>query len=235
MFFSGAAIFSQGSQKVIGDQLCNISLLLPTLFAGNGSDADQIKILKLNLLLKKRTLAEIFAKPEKIIHHYLVDLGFSEAIITKFFNPFFSGKFLEDKLETLSRMFEFMYTMFGEELATLPKSGIEAILKQLQNSIKQTTFLFTNTVKVVAENKITLMDGTELESHFTIIATKASGLLKDNQMRETDWKSCDTLYFETNKRTIAKPLIGSIVDPETLINNIFYHTSLKTNSAGAKE
>ena len=64
-FLPGAAIFNQGSQKIIGDPLRNISLLLPTLFSGIGSVSDKVKVLKLNLLLKKTTLTEIFAKQEK--------------------------------------------------------------------------------------------------------------------------------------------------------------------------
>jgi protoporphyrinogen oxidase len=234
-FLPGAAIFNQGSQKIIGDPLRNISLLLPTLFSGIGSVSDKVKVLKLNLLLKKTTLTEIFAKPEKSTYNYLVDFGFSEEMISKFFKPFFSGIFLEDKLATSSRMFEFVYKMFGEGSAVLPKSGIEAIPQQLKNNLKQTTFMFNTKVRAVADNKITLTDDTELESHYTIIATEASGLLKENQLQQTKWKSCDTLYFETTKRTITKPLIGLVADSNALINNIFYHTGLKTNSAGDQE
>jgi phytoene dehydrogenase-like protein len=64
-FLPGATIFSSGSKKTIGDPLRNISLLFPTLFSGIGTFSDKLKILKLNSLLKKTTLAEIFAKAEK--------------------------------------------------------------------------------------------------------------------------------------------------------------------------
>jgi len=234
-FLSGAAIFNNGSRKILGDPLRNISLLIPTLFSGIGSIADKLKILKLNLLLKNTSLEEIFEKPEKTTLHYLQDFGFSEAIIVKFFKPFFSGIFLEDQLETSSRMFEFVYKMFGEGFATVPKAGIEAIPKQLKNNLKRTNFLFNTKVKTVEENVITLSDGTKFESHYTIIATEASALLNHNQVKSTAWKSCETFYFETSIRTIRKPLIGLLAGENTLINNIFYHTSLETDLAGAKE
>jgi protoporphyrinogen oxidase len=235
LFLPGAAIFKNGKQQVIGDPLRAISLLVPTLFSNVGTIADKIKVLKLNLLLKKTSLDQIFAKPEKTTYRYLTDFGFSEKMISEFFQPFFSGIFLENKLETSSRMFEFVYKMFGEGNAALPKAGIEAIPQQLKNNLKDTTFLMNSKVKSVTDKEIFLEDGTILESHFTIIATEATPFLKEKPMQSKLWKSCDTLYFETEKRTIHQPLIGLIADTNTLINNVFYHTRLQSISVGSKE
>jgi protoporphyrinogen oxidase len=234
-FLPGAAIFSDGNQKTIGDPLRNISLFFPTLFSGIGKFSDKLKILKLNSLLKKTTLAEIFAKSEKTTLQYLIDFGFSEEIIFKFFKPFFSGIFLEPELETSSRMFEFVYKMFGEGFATLPKGGIEAIPKQLKSNLKHSKFQFNTNVKSVEDGKIILDNGTELESDFTIIATESSKLVGNLKKKETKWKSCDTLYFETNTMTIRKPIIGLIAESNALINNIFYHSSILSKSTGRKQ
>ena len=234
-FLPGATIFNKGKQKTIGDPLRAISLLLPTLFSGIGTISDKFKILKLNTLLKQSTMAEIFAKPEKTTNQYLVDFGFSDEMISKFFKPFFTGIFLEPNLETSSRMFEFVYKMFGEGNATIPKVGIEAIPMQLKAGLKQTEFLFNTKVKSVEEGKIILSDETILESHYTILATDASPLVSKLRNQEVLWKSCDTLYFETDKRAIDNPLVGLIADKEALVNNILYHTSVATKTAGAKE
>ncbi|MGK0379476.1 NAD(P)/FAD-dependent oxidoreductase [Patiriisocius sp. Uisw_017] len=234
-FLPGATIFNNGGNKTIGDPLRNLSLLIPTLFSGIGTFSDKVKILKLNALLKKTTLSEIFAKTEKTTIQYLVDFGFSTEMISKFFKPFFSGIFLEPKLETSSRMFEFVYKMFGEGFAALPKAGIEAIPKQLQEHLKKTTIKFNTKVKAVENGKILLANGTKLESHFTIIATAPSALISNLKNQETQWKSCDTLYFEIETRTIEKPLIGLITNEDALVNNIFYHTSIKSQSKGNKE
>jgi protoporphyrinogen oxidase len=234
-FLPGAAIFSDGNQKTIGDPLRNISLFFPTLFSGIGKFSDKLKILKLNSLLKKTTLAEIFAKSEKTTLQYLINFGFSEEIIFKFFKPFFSGIFLEPELETSSRMFEFVYKMFGEGFATLPKGGIEAIPKQLKSNLKYSKFQFNTKVKSVEDGKIILDNGTELESDFTIIATESSKLVGNLKKKETKWKSCDTLYFETNTMTIRKPIIGLIAESNALINNIFYHSSILSKSTGRKQ
>ncbi|MEZ8002621.1 MAG: FAD-dependent oxidoreductase [Patiriisocius sp.] len=234
-FLPGSAIFKNGKQKIIGDPLRNLSLLLPTLFSGIGTVNDKLKILALNRRLKKKSIQNIFAEKEQTTHAYLENIGFSEAIITDFFTPFFSGIFLENKLETSSRMFEFVYKMFGEGNAALPKDGIQAIPKQLFEKLKSTTIIFNTKVKSVENGSIKLESGETLKSNFTIIATQASGLVSNLKNQATLWKSCDTLYFEVAKREIKKPLIGLIAAHNALINNIFYHTSLQTSATATKE
>ena len=234
-FLPGSAIFKNGKQKIIGDPLRNLSLLLPTLFSGIGTVNDKLKILALNRRLKKKSIQNIFAEKEQTTRVYLENIGFSEAIITNFFTPFFSGIFLENKLDTSSRMFEFVYKMFGEGNAALPKDGIQAIPKQLFEKLKSTTFVFNTKVKSVENGSIKLESGETLKSNFTIIATQASGLVSNLKNQATLWKSCDTLYFEVAKREIKKPLIGLIAMHNALINNIFYHTSLQTSATATKE
>ena len=234
-FLPGSAIFKNGKQKIIGDPLRNLSLLLPTLFSGIGTVNDKLKILALNRRLKKKSIQNIFAEKEQTTLAYLENIGFSETIITDFFIPFFSGIFLENKLDTSSRMFEFVYKMFGEGNAALPKDGIQAIPKQLFEKLKSTTIIFNTKVKSVENGSIKLESGETLKSNFTIIATQASGLVSNLKNQATLWKSCDTLYFEVAKREIKKPLIGLIAMHNALINNIFYHTSLQTSATALKE
>ena len=234
-FLPGSAIFKNGKQKIIGDPLRNLSLLLPTLFSGIGTVNDKLKILALNRRLKKKSIQNIFAEKEQTTLAYLENIGFSETIITDFFIPFFSGIFLENKLDTSSRMFEFVYKMFGQGNAALPKDGIQAIPKQLFEKLKSTTIIFNTKVKSVENGSIKLESGEAIKSNFTIIATQASGLVSNLKNQATLWKSCDTLYFEVAKREIKKPLIGLIAMHNALINNIFYHTSLQTCATATKE
>ena len=234
-FLPGASIFKNGKQEVIGDPLRDATLLFSTLFANIGTVADKLKILKLNTSLKKKSIDEIFSDEEQATFSYLTDLGFSSEIIDDFFTPFFSGIFLENKLETSSRMFEFVYKMFGEGNAALPKGGIEEIPKQLLHQLKNTVIKYNTSVSSIGDSKILLADRQEIESDFIIVATEASNLIQNLKNQAIEWQSCDTLYFETENRTIKKPLIGLIPDQGTIINNIFYHTSLKTAINAGKE
>jgi phytoene dehydrogenase-like protein len=147
-FLPGAAIFKKSKASIIGDPLRDISLLFPTLFSGIGSVKDKLKVLKLNHYLKKKSLEEIFNSKSQTTKSYLMDYGFSDEMIKQFFKPFFSGIFLETELETSSRMFEFVYKMFGEGDAAIPKAGIEAIPKQLCQNLKHSTFKFNTKVLI---------------------------------------------------------------------------------------
>lgn len=231
-FQPGAVIFKNGKQQIIGDAFRDISLLWDTVTANVATIGDKLKILKLNNELKKSSLEAIFKRKEQTTLQYLQDFGFSSKVIEQFFRPFFAGIFLEPHLNTSSRMFEYVYKMFGEGLAVLPKSGIAAIPQQLKSQLKHTQFLFNTKVKEVTDSTLVLENGTVLKTHFTIIATNASALIANLNNQETQWKRCDTLYFEVETRTIQKPIIGLIADKNALINNLFFHHSLAMTHKG---
>jgi len=230
----GALLFNNGKAQVIGDPLRNFSFLIPTLFASVGSFSDKLKIFKLNQLLKKKSIADIFKTEEKSTLVYLKDIGFSDRIIQQFFKPFFTGIFLETELATSSRMFEFVYKMFGEGMAVIPKGGIQEIPNQLKANLKKTSFQFNTRVKELSQSDIVLEDGTKIKSQFTIVATEASHLISNLKNQEVQWKSCDTLYFQTTSRTYKEAIIGLIPEETALINNIFYPTSVDNNNENGK-
>ena len=234
-FLPGAQIFHNGGATVIGDAFRKFTFLFPTIFSTAGSFGDKLKVLKLNKQLKKKTLEAIFSEEERTTLQYLQDFGFSKKMITRFFKPFFTGIFLETELNTSSRMFEFVYKMFGEGLAALPKAGIEAIPQQLAKNLTSTSFEFNTKVAKVEENKVHLDSGITLEFDYIVVATEPSRLISNMSNQETEWKSCQALYFEAPDRFISKPLIGLVADEGSLVNNIFYHNSVKTASKGKKE
>jgi len=233
-FVPGATIFSNAKAQTIGDPLRDLSLLFSTLIASVGTISDKLNILKLNNALDKKPLSEIFSSEEISTLRYLESKGFSASIISKFFKPFFSGIFLEPDLETSSRMFEFVYKMFGNGHAVLPKSGIEAIPRQIKSQLKRTKFVFNTKIKTINAHHIITEKGEKIESDFCIVATNTVGLIPDVNQKYS-WKSCDNLYFTTKTRNIKKPIIGLIADEDAFINNIFFHTSLKTEKRGAEE
>ena len=231
----GAVIFNNGKQQIIGDPLRDISTLFSTLFSGIGTLSDKFKIFQLNLKLKNKSIEAIFSSDEISTKAYLQEFGFSSQIIAQFFTPFFTGIFLENELTTSSRMFEFVFKMFGEGLAVLPKGGMEEISKQLVANLSNTTFQYNTQVSSVSDDEIVLHTGEKLVSTATIIATDASKLVRDAPSKNLIWKSCQTLYFTANKRVIEKPMIGLVSKKDSLINNIFYHTSVATNSNNTEE
>lgn len=229
----GAVIYKNGKTTLIGDPLRDFSLLVPTLLADVGSIKDKLAIFKLNLELKNKSIEAIFDAEQVTTLQYLRNKGFSERIIQNFFKPFFSGIFLETELRTSSAMFEFTYKMFGEGLAVIPKDGIQAIPNQLQAQLTKTICKFNTKVKIVEEKRIILTDGSVITSDIIIIATDPSKLV--DLEKPIIWKSCDNLYFEVEQNTLKRPIIGLLADPDALINNIFYTTSIANNNKSKAE
>jgi hypothetical protein len=178
---------------------------------------------------------EIFRGEEMTTADFLAGRGFSKKLIRHFFQPFFTGIFLETELRTSSRMFRFVFKMFGSGYASIPRSGMGALPKQLVSKLKKTTLYYNTPVAEVCEGKITLKDGREIASDLILVATDPRDLLKEQPMGTIDWHSCDNLYFEVGRRTIHKPIIGLVADTDRLINNIFYPTSIATEKKGEKE
>lgn len=218
---SGSQIYVDGKRFLIGDALRNIRLLAPTLLADIGSLTDKVKVLALSRRLKKKSLGAIFDSPETSTLEYLRSQGFSEKIIDRFFRPFFSGIFLEPELRTSSRMFEFVYKMFGEGYATIPEQGIGAISKQLKKKLKTTQFQFGQEVKQVTNERITLGNGQELIHNGVIITANASALVSNMNDQAIQWKSCTCLYFEVERTNIPEGTIALVADKGKLSNNLY--------------
>ena len=225
---SGALIYANGTSYRIGDPLRNWKVLLPTLLADIGSIQDKMKILQLNSRLKRKSLEEIFQSPEMTTQEYLVEFGFSSKIIDRFFKPFFAGIFLEPNLSTSSRMFEFVYKMFGEGYACIPQLGIGEISQQLKNKLQHTEFIFNCAVEKVTNEHILLRSGEKKTHQGVIIASNASALLDGLKDQEIDWKGCLCVYFEVDKTNIPNKTIALLAEPDHCTNNFYAYPDAQT-------
>ncbi|HCP40604.1 MAG TPA: oxidoreductase [Cryomorphaceae bacterium] len=221
---SGAQVYVDGRRYVIGDPLRDLKMLVPTITAKIGSIGDKIKVLRLNAQMKRKTIDEIFESDEMTTLEYLKNFGFSDVIIDRFFRPFFAGVFLEPELRTSSRMFEFVYKMFGQGYATIPSAGIGAISEQLKNKLSTTEFRFGAEVNKITSDKIALKTGKKIDHSGVIVTANASSLISNMRDQGTDWKSCMSLYFEIGNSNLPEETIGLIADPEKLVNNIYGYT-----------
>lgn len=225
---SGALIYVNDKAYRIGDPLRNWKVLLPTLFSDIGSIGDKIKVLKLNNRLKHKSIHEIFESRETTTLQYLVEFGFSSKIIERFFKPFFAGIFLESRLRTSSRMFEFVYKMFGEGYATIPKLGIGEISNQLKNKLHNTEFIFNSEVKEITNDKILMGSGEKIPHNGVIVATNSTSIIHSHNSPDMKWKACMCLYFEVDQTNIPISTIALISDDGNYANNLYAYTDAKT-------
>ena len=227
---SGALIYVNDKTYRIGDPMRNWKMLFPTVFSDIGSISDKLKVLKLNNRLKRKSIPEIFESRETTTLQYLIEFGFSPKIIERFFKPFFAGIFLESNIQTSSRMFEFVYKMFGEGYATIPKLGIGEISNQLKNKLHNTEFMFNCEVKDITYDKIFMVSGENLPHDGVIIATNTTSIIRSHKVSDMKWKACMCLYFEVDQTNIPANTIALIADSGNYANNLYAYTDAKTGN-----
>tara|TARA_B110000046_G_scaffold57595_2_gene64355 strand:- start:28910 stop:30151 length:1242 start_codon:yes stop_codon:yes gene_type:complete len=229
-FWPGSVIFENKKATKFGDPIRNFNLLFPTIFSQHATLSDKLKVFRLSMELKRQSLDDIFKKRETTTMEYLQERGFSAVIIHDFFQPFFSGIFLETELNTSSRMFEFVFKMFAEGQASVPKKGIEAIPKQLASKLKNSTFHFNVAVTNVDTTGITIEGLPKVKSDCTIVATEADELIRNLRNQNLDWKACNCFYFKAQNKVIHEKLIG-LIPGKHHINNLHYVNSLTGSSS----
>jgi protoporphyrinogen oxidase len=215
-FSPGAVCFADTESFTVKDVRRNKLSAFNMLFSPVGTLADKLKLGKLIKTLEAQTVAEIFTKPEMSTAEYLKKAGFSKKIIARFFLPFFSGIFLENKLETSSRMFEFVMKTFSAGDISIPAKGMEEIPKQLKSKLRHTQFRFHTAVKSVKAGKISLSNGEEME-HANIIVTVPNLVKQDKH--KVEWHATATYYFKAPKSILHSNILALNYKKGKLVNN----------------
>ncbi|MCH7399159.1 FAD-dependent oxidoreductase [Belliella sp. DSM 107340] len=225
-FDPGAIILNPGNSFTIQDPMRQPTAILGMAFSPVGTLFDKLKIFKLNRELKKKTIDEIFESQNISTISYLKEYGFSDKIIENFFKPFFKGIFLENELSTSSRMFQFVFKMFGEGFAAIPEGGMKMISEQLKEKLQQTDLRLNTAVKKIEGHQVVLENGEILQADKIIIASRPDKILAQMQGQLKPYRSVYNMYFSLEKSFLARPIIGLIPDDKFLINNLVFMTDL---------
>ena len=216
-FKPGAKVFSSGKSYCIGNPLQDLSLAWPTLKYPWATLSDKWKLARLTRQLVGTDLNEIFSRPERSTEDYLINKGFSSSIIRSFFRPFFGGIFLEKKLTTSSRMFEFVLKMFSSGYAAVPANGIQQMANQLARQIPSDSIHLGQKVTHKEPQNISLDDGTKLEASAVLCAHAHP------ESSPQKWNRCMNIYFSSSDAQIIKdPMIGLIADEKSPVTNFHY-------------
>jgi len=219
-FDPGALILNKNGSNIIGDPIRQPSSLIGTLLSSAGTISDKVRMLLLKLKLARKSIHEIFSEKENTTITYLNNFGFSERIISQFFKPFMTGIFLENKLSTSSRMFEFVFKMFGEGDAAIPAKGMGMIPLQLAQDLSPNEIVFNEFVSLIEGNQVKTSSGSIYQASYILIATDQLHLPTPHQRLKTSYHSVCNMYFTAEKKPFEMPLIALNAIPGSLVNNI---------------
>jgi len=234
-FFPGALIRYNDKTHVFADPFRKPTVAMAGFFAPILTMADRLKILAIRNRTRRLSIEQIFEQKEQTTLDYLREWNFSEKMIHSFFKPFFGGIFLEDELQTSSRMFEFVFKMFSKGYAALPAEGIEAIPKQLAARLIENSLELNTKVVGVKPNEVLLENGETIHTRAILIATQAESITQmlDYQLIKLESNSVKCLYFSTDRPPFTRPFIMLNGENTGYINNICVPSIVNPNYAPA--
>lgn len=219
-FNPGALILTEKGISQVGDPLRQFSTLFTTLLSPAGTLADKFKMLSLKLKLSKKSVDHIFGAPETTTLAYLKNVGFSEAMISRFFRPFLTGIFLENELKTSSRMFEFVFKMFSEGDTVIPAKGMGMIPAQLAQGLDSEELLLNEKVTAINQTGGLTAKGNYYQADHILLTSNDPGIILPHTFHNLPPKSVVSMYFAAERPPFSKPLIALNTLKNKLVNNV---------------
>lgn len=246
-FYAGAQIYCDGRFHTVADPLRHFSDSLLSLTNPIGSVVDKILIGLTRLRVSLQSDDEILSAEEVPTVDLLRKTGFSESILDRFFRPFFGGIFFDTKLETTSRLFNFIFKCLALGENTIPSNGISAIPEQLAGKLPSDSISFNSkvvSIDIESESSfhVTLQNGDSLKSELGIIVAveefEAVRLLSRNfptMQVKKPVRSTVCLYFSTDrdKMPIRDPVLFLNGTGKGMVNNMFVATNVAPSYAPA--
>lgn len=223
-FHKGSLIIKNNRKIPFYDPENGLSALMKTVFYGPGSLIDKLILLKLKLNLSNKSVERIFESKKTITSMaYLKELGFSQRMIEDFWVPFYQGVFLEDTLETDSRMLMFTFKMFADAGAAVPKEGMNAIPKQLVDFIGED--------KIKLNTKILRYNHSSVTTDEGVTETFDRVVMTCNTNENAAYHAVTNLYFETDILPINTKHIILNANSNRIINNVVLLSNVAPNYA----
>lgn len=132
-FYAGALVRFGGGFHRVADPLRHPADALRTLLPAHpiGSPLDKLRVGAVRALSLLRGYDEQLAAPETTTMERLRSVGFSDAMVDRFFRPFLGGIFFDNDLNVTSRLFDFVMRSLALGENCLPAGGIGAVSEQL--------------------------------------------------------------------------------------------------------
>ena len=206
-FEPGALVRWNGRFHRLADPWRRPLSALTTLFSPLGTFGDKLRMAALRRRTLASTLDDLYARGETTDEEYLRSAGFSNAIVERFFRPFFAGVFFDPALSVSSRAFEFCFRAFAAGDTAVPAAGMGAIPAQLAAALPDGTVRTAAPVVTASARSVTLAGGERLRAEAVVIATdaRAAAQLLGEEPPPTRCTTC--IYFAAERAPLDEPVL----------------------------
>ena len=218
-------IMNNNKIKKLYDPIQNPSNLLKAAFSNVGTFWDKLRLLQLRQSTTSRSTNTIFQENEITSLEQIKNYGFSDSIINEFFKPLFGGAFLDNELDTTSRMFNFVYKIFSIAPIAIPKYGMKSIPEQLEAKLESKISFNTNVVKL--DNKNIFLENETLSADAVVLAANHNSARQlIPSIEEIHWNSTSCYYFIADSPPFSSKVVLLNGDNRGEINNVFVPTNI---------
>lgn len=206
-FHPGALVRYGGRFHRISDPFRRPQDLFHTLMSPIGSLRDKLRILRLRWDALHQRVCAPTGGASRRTQQVLQEYGFSPAMLTRFFQPFLGGVFLDEALQAPCWLFEFVWAAFSRGTIALPEQGMGAIAVQLAAALPAGSIRLSATVDHVEGNRVTLESGERLVGDAVVLATDyaAAAKLRGAAPIAMSARHASTLYFDAAMSPVRRP------------------------------
>jgi phytoene dehydrogenase-like protein len=147
-FYAGALVRVSGGWHRVADPVRHLGDALASLLPDNlvGDWVDKLRVGLLRVLSLLTAPYEFLTAPEKTTLARLQELGFSDAMVQRFWRPFLGGIFFDNELQVTDRLLTFVMRSLATGENCLPSRGIGSVAKQLAASLDDSRILLNTRV-----------------------------------------------------------------------------------------
>lgn len=221
-FEPGSLVWLGGRFHSLVDPWRRPAQLFQTAFSPVGSLADKLRIASLRNRVSRGSIEGLFEGSDQTSLEMLEEFGFSSKMIDRFLRPFFGGVFLDQDLDTSSRMLCFVFRMFSQGDATLPAYGMGSIAKQLASALTEERIRLNSPVHKIDGRTVTLSSGESFASHRLLLALDQhhAAKLVPELASQRESRSATTLYYAAEKSPCKKRMLMLNGTGKGLINHL---------------
>lgn len=230
-FFPGALVRSGGKFHHVADPVRSPLHAVETLLAPVGTMTDKFRV----AALRSRRKAE---SPEAATNHSestlqtLRKTGFSDRMIQQFFRPFLGGIFLDETLETNSKMFDFVFSMLANGDNSLPSRGMQCIPEQLASRLPKEQIRLNTSVRTIDGDQVLLSTGTIVRGSTVVVATEEPqrhSLLGSSLSPRFKSQTC--VYFEAERPPFVEPILVLNGENDGIVSNLTVPSNVSSSYA----
>jgi hypothetical protein len=206
-FDPGALVWLGDGFSRVGDPLRRPRDLLPTATSRIGTLADKARVLALTASVRRGSVPDLLRRTDESTIDRLRELGFSPAIIERFFRPLFAGIQLDPTLEVSRRRFEVIFRMLATGDAAVPNRGMGRLPELVAAELPDGVVRLSSPVDAAEGTTARTRAGQPVRGAVVVVATEGPAAARLLGLPDPGSRSTGAVWFSAEVAPIHDRLV----------------------------